>query len=678
MLRHIIILLFILISGNVWASGTPQAKLDLIVGGYDSNGKITAGVRFNIASGWHIYWKTPGDTGFATQITKDNSENISSFNVKWPLAERKVIKFDEYISESYVYENEIVIPLDLLAIDFNKSANIGITVDYAVCNDICIAGSENLSAVINPGTKYPSNINKIEEYRSQVPLLTSLNESLIKEVNYDNDILDISLSGKHYESSLLVEAGNDFNFIFKEIFFNEEKNISHYQFDVTSLDNNKSLKQQNLVISYNIDGKVEEVEVDNELIKAVVAQKPIEADSYYSTLLWIMLLGFIGGMILNIMPCVLPVLSIKLIGVIKYSQLKASEIRVNFLVTALGVIASFLLLALVVIFLKSAGHNVGWGFHFQEPYFIIFLILVLSIFSANMLGVFNINLPISFGRNKSDNSSTLWSNFLTGFMATLLATPCTAPFLGTAVSFALTHGNYEIIAVFCAMGVGLAFPYILVAINPNLTKILPKPGAWINRVKYILGSFLAITAFWLLWVFSSQMGIIATLVLFVIISLKWLKLIKFRNSRSTIKIMIIIIAAAMAFTLPIKSKNLEQSEVEKEWIVFSESLLEENIKKGNIVLVDITADWCLTCQANKFLVLNTKSAEELFAKYNVVLMRGDWTNKDEDIYRYLQSRGVYGIPFNAVYGPAKPSGVNLPILLSKGSIEDAIIAVKLD
>ncbi len=381
------------------------------------------------------------------------------------------------------------------------------------------------------------------------------------------------------------------------------------------------------------------------------------------------------------MPCVLPVLSLKILGVIKHGGGNESHVRSSFLMSAAGIIVSFMLLAAIVIGLKSAGTAVGWGFHFQEPIFIIILVILLNLFAANQWSLFEFRLPYWLGGAIYEKSSkhgdhTPMGNFMTGAFATLMATPCSAPFLGTAVSFALSQGAFQIITTFFMMGVGLASPYLLFAFLPRLVTKLPKPGKWMNKVKHFFGILLIATSVWLIWVLAAQLGVISAIMLTIIsivtIIVLWLGHKRIINK--TVFIIAMIIVLILSFQLPMWAAKRTEIFYKNEaiWIKFEQEKIEGLIADGKVVFVDVTADWCLTCKFNKINVMSDDEVLQVLSSDNVVAMKADYTKPSEEITQFLRSYNRYGIPFNIVYGPAKPEGIILSELLTKKAVLDAI------
>jgi suppressor for copper-sensitivity B len=398
----------------------------------------------------------------------------------------------------------------------------------------------------------------------------------------------------------------------------------------------------------------------------------------------ILLFAFIGGLILNIMPCVLPVLSIKIMSMVKSTQLSKSKVRSSFFYTVMGILFSFMILAGFVVMLKTFGQTVSWGMQFQEPAFLIFLAIVVTIFAANQFGYFEVSLSGGLSNKINDkinakggNNSNI-GNFLTGSFATLLATPCTAPFLSTAIAFALGSGADYIFLVFLFMGLGLAFPYILIMVAPSLIKIFPKPGAWMSKVKVILGILLILTSLWLVYVFAGNSGVYsATLLLFCLLFLFFfLRFYKTRNLSKVRSMLTVIYISAVTFVIPIYFANIHQEAAtsRSDWLKFETGLIEKLVDDGNVVFVDVTADWCLTCKFNKARVVNPM--HQYFDNEKIKLIKADFTKPSKLINEYLSKNDAYAIPFNKVYGPAAKDGIKLPTILTEDSIKRAVESVK--
>ena len=406
--------------------------------------------------------------------------------------------------------------------------------------------------------------------------------------------------------------------------------------------------------------------------------------------------ALLGGLILNGMPCVLPIVSLKLFGFAQASGKPRREIVGGALMTTLGILVSFWALAGVTLLARSAGQAVGWGIQFQNPVFVAFLALVLTLFSLNVWGLFEIQLPHALASrlgggghshsapvaNHQTGGGSYSGHFFSGVFATLMATPCSAPFLGTAVGFALSQPAATIVLVFTAVGIGLAIPYLLLAAMPRATRLLPRPGEWMVTLRGVMGFLIAGTTIWLLYVLAAQMDSarlaflevgLLTLALFI-----WLQS---RSQKAGLRVFGRVGAAAAAVLVllladgaPVQSTTgggAPSGMKVLDWVPFDPVQAESLAAEGRLVFVDVTADWCATCKVNERLVLETDETAALFARYEVVAMQADWTNRNDDIARYLASFGRYGIPFYALYRPGQEPHV-FSELLRGGRLEEAI------
>ncbi|MFT5703875.1 MAG: suppressor for copper-sensitivity B [Rickettsiales bacterium] len=407
-----------------------------------------------------------------------------------------------------------------------------------------------------------------------------------------------------------------------------------------------------------------------------------------------LLIAFIGGVILNIMPCVLPVLSIKMLSVINHSQSKNSKIRFAYFSTVLGIVFSFAIFASVAIFLKSLGNAIGWGFQFQNPYFLLFLLAVLMIFIANLLDFFEFNLGGSLGSSlnseiskKEKNRNVFIPNFLSGILAVLLATPCSAPFVGVAISFALSSNVKEIFLIFGSMSLGLSLPYLLLIAFPKAVKLMPKPGSWMLKIKQLMAGLLAATAVWLVYILIDNLGFVAAIMAAVlaVAILLFFKIVHkshlknqgkpFTRKKLVTMATVFSLLVASIFIIPnclaYLDDMMEKSQAEN-WIKFDESKISTLVIEGKVVVVDITADWCITCKINKVLVFDTSAVKSQLKKPEIVAMRGDLTTPDQEIFNFMQKHNRYGIPFNIVFGPNAPKGILISELTSKNELLGAI------
>lgn len=457
------------------------------------------------------------------------------------------------------------------------------------------------------------------------------------------------------------------------------------------IDKNKDVKI-NLEINYGICNKIcipakdrfsiviKKNDVDHRsLSKMQKFSNDIVGITNYKYFLKIIIFAFIGGLILNIMPCVLPVLSVKLISIIKYRNLKKSRVRKIYFATILGIIFTFLILALFTIALREIGNSFGWGLQFQNPYFLIAISIILTIFIANLSGNFdiNFNLNLTSSLNKKitrqeRERNIFIANFLSGILAVLLATPCSAPFLGTSISFALTQDISNIIIIFFAISIGFSFPYFALILFPNSIKLLPKSGSWTANIKHIMCGLLIATLIWIIYIIINNIGFSSSMLimLLLITILAFLKISK--NKISYLKrLLILLTTCIITLFLPIKIHNeIEYNEhnYKKLWIKFDENMIEEYVNQDKIILIDITADWCITCKVNKFTVLNKKEITDRIKSGEIIAMQGDMTKTNQELLDFMVKYNRYAIPFNIVYGPNAKNGILTSELLTINSL----------
>lgn len=396
-----------------------------------------------------------------------------------------------------------------------------------------------------------------------------------------------------------------------------------------------------------------------------------------------LLLGFVGGLILNVMPCVLPVLSLKLLGLVKGAGQSRGEVTTGALVTSLGILASFWALAAAAIAARAAGAAVGWGVQFQEPIFVAVLAIVVTFFCLNLWGLFEIGLPRWLARSNAGTGGTgLSGHFGSGLFTTVMATPCSAPFLGTAVAFALTQPAGTVVAVTTAIGAGMALPYLLLALAPGSVRWLPKPGVWMDRLKVVMGFLLAATVVWLLYVFAAQVDRAA--VAWLELGLLALALFLWMRHRLTAPVArrlgtagalaSVVLTLGLAASAPARGNgdgNSEQTVRLIEWVPFDRAEAERLAAAGELVFVDVTADWCVTCKFNERLVLETEEVADLFERHDVVPMKADWTNRSRPIAQFLADHGRYGIPFYLLYRPHQEPHV-FSELITRQAVTEAV------
>lgn len=662
----------------------------LITGTYEAKDGTTVlhtGLHMKFQPEWKTYWRSGGDGGFPVELTYEGSSNISDHTLFWPGPHRKVA-FGSI--ETYGYLNEVVLPIDVVIQDASQPAHIAMKARYAVCNELCVYFDHHFTVDVAPNANDAEAQQLIDRYHAQVPMANGENGLRITQtlLTSPTSLTVTADSTTPFSDAvdMFIDGNVDFRFPQPTITFNTDRTQATFTYIIEPLLKSKALKDfpVNFVL-VNGEQSVEWPNVSIPTAPDYAAPADATAASAVSpntpaapiTLSSLLVLAFIGGLILNIMPCVLPVLSLKMLSVLKYGGAAQGKIRTSFMLSALGIISSFLLLAGVVIALQQAGMAAGWGFQFQHPGFLLFLILVLTLFAANQFGWFEVmlNQHVNQRVNKKlddHHHSTPLSHFLTGAFATLLATPCSAPFLGTAVGFALSQSALHILIVFGTMGIGLATPYILITAFPQMVSLLPKPGSWMLTVKKILAGFLLVTALWLLTVLHEQTGLRISIAIGMLMLLM-LMVIKLRTAVKPLVAAIILAAIAAINFIPVTTPESSEPQASSlPWQPFEEARIASLVGEGNVVLVDVTAEWCITCKFNKANVLTRGTVKERLLQPHTVLMKADYTSPSDTIRDYLKKHGRYGIPFNIIYGPHAPDGIRLPELLSDDAVVGAI------
>ena len=657
----------------------------LIAGGATAgSGKtLDLGLQFRMKPGWKVYWRSPGDAGFPPQVDWTGSSNFAGAEMAWPAPER----FSVLNLETLGYKKEVVFPIAASVFEPGRAVALKARVRFLTCDDICVPYEANFALSLPAGADVNTPLSgTISEWRARVPSRGASAPLSIEQAEVAGagsaQALIVRVSGTEALKSpdVFVEGPADYGFAKPEIQIAATGNEALMRIGVQPPNRPDARLAGETVTLTLVDGdRAVERELVLQRVAAVASGGAAGGQAIGYGFLAILGLALLGGLILNLMPCVLPVLSIKLLAVVSHGGEARSRVRAGFLASAAGIVACFLLLGTVAVALQGAGLAAGWGIQFQQPAFLAFMIAVITLFACNMWGLFEIRLPgavadTAVGASERANGG-LGGHFLTGAFATLLATPCTAPFLGTAVGFALSRGPAEIYAVFLALGIGLALPWILVAAFPALVNRLPKPGHWMITLKRILSIALIGTAAWLLSVLWFQIGGAATgmiaLLMVAIAFIVWqYRHLTERARFATWVVIGLLTAISMVGAGSFADAGRERliAAEDKIWRNFDPAAIDAEVAMGNTVLVDVTADWCLTCQVNKSLVLNRGRVADILGAGSVVAMKADWTKPDPRIAAYLKSFGRYGIPFNVVYGPTAPNGVPLPEILTESGV----------
>lgn len=651
--------------------------------------KIRLGLHFRMIPDWKIYWRTPGDAGFPPQPNWAGSKNLASVDVNWPLP----VRFSVLGLETLGYENEVVLPITASLFEPGQPVSIRVKMPYLTCAEICVPYQANLTLDLPAGPETTTlEAGLIESYAAQVPKKGADAALSVAAAEVDGKPgaqtvrIVANAATPFTEPDVLIEGPPGFLFGKAKV-RKVDQGVRAIMVAAVTAPRQKSedaapadLVGSSLTLTMINGTRAIEQTVEARQGRAVVLPPPTAPPVSAVAFLGILGLAVLGGLILNLMPCVLPVLSLKLLSVVGHGGADPGPVRKGFLASAAGIVVSFLVLGTVAVALKAGGHAAGWGIQFQHPMFLTITATIVALFAANMWGLFEIRLPGAVADAASGvgqgRHNGLTGHFMTGAFATVLATPCSAPFLGTAVGFALARGATEIYAIFTALGIGLALPYLLIAAVPSLATRLPRPGPWMVTLRRILGLALAATAVWLITVLDTQAGRVSALIGGGLIVAFFLVLTLGRVIASAPRQLIwgaVGAVALMGIVVPPQlavegTLSVADANDAVRWKPFAPETIAGHVAAGRIVFVDVTADWCVTCKVNKAVVIDSDVISARLNAENVIAMKADWTRPDPVITAFLQRFSRYGIPFNVVFGPKTPNGAVLPELLTKGAV----------
>jgi suppressor for copper-sensitivity B len=674
-----------------WAGDNKETQVRLVsaVAGTGDLENLRLGLQFRMEPGWKVYWRSAGTTGYPPVVDWSRSAGIGDVEFLWPAP----VRFKIFGIEAVGYKEEVVFPVNVPLARTGEAVSLPAEVDYLTCKEICIPGRVSLALDIPAG---PANATPfsalIDRYRARVPVSAdkigvTIEQSVFKPVE-DAISLRVAIKSDRPLVELDLFAEGPPHAFFENPQVRLSKDGRYAVITLLGVGATADEVAANPMLGTLV---TPDLATDNPINPVLVDSFPPLPPEFEKALrpsggsLWT-ILGFalLGGLILNLMPCVLPVLSLKLLSVLGHGGRENAGVRLGFLASVAGIIASFMILAAGLAAVKAAGASIGWGIQFQQPVFLAAMVVVVTLFAANLFGLFEIILPsrlndlMAFDTGpKHDHHHSLGGHFLTGAFATLLATPCSAPFLGTAVGFAFARGTAEIFMVFAALGLGLSLPYLLIAAFPGMATRLPRPGKWMVGMKRFLGFLLAGTALWLVTVIAAEAGTktavgiaVAAGLICVVLAVRRVEGSRLGRHAGKIAALLAVVIVAAPLYVPAGAGDGARPLDDSVWRPFDQAEIQRLVAGGKTVLVDVTADWCLTCQVNKAAVLNRDPVAGILEGGDVVAMKADWTRPNQEIADYLASFGRYGIPFNAVYGPHAPGGVVLPEFL----VTDTVVA----
>ena len=644
---------------------------------------FTVGLLLRMAPGWHTYWKFSGDAGLPTELKWKLPQGWKIGEIQWPIPLKTIDPGD---IETYGYENEVLLTQEITPsskID-ESSVKLSAEANWLVCEKICIPGGETLQLELPISTtSQPANTELFARYRRLLPQNWPGADAATAEwsrAGFDLRLKVASVPLANYPAVDFFPLPEQGTVVGHPTIESRNKNQILFRIPIES--SGKSVSAMaGLVVFFHQPNGDDRAAWQITPPSIVSAAHPAPVRGIFTFLLF----GFLGGIILNLMPCVLPVISLKIFGFIQQAGQSRQKILRSGIAFALGIFSWFIALALLLIALKAAGRDVTWGgFQFTNAYFVLALSVIVLVFALNLFGVFEISLPQSMTRgllSTTERKDDLGSLFQ-GVFATVLATPCTAPFLGTALGFAFSQSPPIILAMFVAIAAGMSAPYLLLSAQPAWLRFLPKPGSWMMHVKQFMGFLLLATLLFLLYVLGAQRGlegaIWASSFLLVISVACWIKGAFVVPTASAAKrsvavvLMLVLVFASGVYFIGDKfysaSVAATDSRLRGDWQAFAPDRLQAELERGHPVFVDFTAAWCLTCKFNEANVLESQEVREAFQRRGVVKLRADWTNGDPVITKLLQQFGRPGVPLYVLYPGKSEEPIVFPELLTKSMV----------
>jgi thiol:disulfide interchange protein len=663
-------------------------------------GTQEVGLVLTIDENWHVYWINAGDSGEPPHIDWTLPPGISAAAMQFPIPERLPLG----PLMDFGYENEVAFPVTISAAPTAKPgpAHLDAQISWLVCAQVCLPGKAHLGLdlTVQPGAPPIA----------QEPHVGALAEAMTLLPRPLPSGATFSVRGDKQQYELTLADGK------------REKDAEFYPFDKTPTDLIANAAVQGIEPQHNgirvyvkrspdltalpatlhgvlklSDSVAYEVTAPVVPVDNVMAGRPVGNSTADITVLGAIGLAFLGGIILNLMPCVFPVLFLKGLALVQSSSQEREHLRRHGLVYALGILVSFWVIVAVLLVVRAGGSHAGWGFQLQSPVFLALLASFMFFFALSLAGQFDIGLSLTSVGGSLAQKQGYAGSFFTGVLATVVATPCAAPFMGTAIGFALTQTAFVTFAVFTALALGLASPYVLLSFQPAWTRLLPKPGAWMETLKQFTSLFLFGTAIWLAWVYGQVAGggspdgvdqLAWLLACFLVLAIAGWALGRWPAKWASGIAALVLIAVGLAIPLSqeraaAKARAAEAAAAppttvaatspDVPWQPYSEPALDAARAAGHPVFIDFTAAWCLSCQVNERLYLKSAEVQNALLKSKVVTMKADWTNEDPAITAKLASLGRATVPTYVLYPAAAGSAPDLlPEVLTKNLVLAAI------
>jgi thiol:disulfide interchange protein len=635
--------------------------------------KFEIGLLLEMAPKWHTYWIFGGDAGFPTTIEWTLPAGFKAGPIQWPLPVREFLPGD---IESYAYYDQVLLITTIeVPADLNeKSITMKAKVDWLVCEDICLPGSADLEITLPVSTEAaPAHQELFASFRNQQPS----DGPPPYKLAWKSGPGETTLTVTGLESVTAVDL---FPLPYDGQQVGHPKNSAVTNGEAT-LEIPAEGPVRGVLVVETAEGR-KGWNVSSGAPPPPPSAAPATSGSSAPTppALWYAILcGLLGGLILNVMPCVLPVISLKIFGFVKQAGNHPERILRHGLAFVAGIFVFFLAIGLLIIFINSRGGGAGWGFQFQNPWFNAVMCSLIFLFALNLFGVFEIILPgkATTALETASSREGYLGSFFQGAFSTLLATSCSAPFLGTALGFAFGQPALTVLVIFTAVATGMSAPYLLLSAKPAWMKMLPKPGLWMERVKQFMGFPLIGTLIWLLDVVGGQKGtegvIWLSCFLLGLALAAWIYgtfcgPVTKPASRALAMILALVVAVGSGWYF-LGIKYTQSAGPAPQGFAMA---LEDLRTKGQPVFVDFTADWCINCKVYEKTVLDAPAVREAFKKHDVVLLKADWTNPDPEIEAALKSFGRAAVPFYVLYPANQAEPIILGDFITQQSVIDAL------
>jgi thiol:disulfide interchange protein DsbD len=655
---------------------TPHVRVSLISEQHsiEPGQSFWVALHFDIIKGWHTYWKNAGDSGNPPRIEWQLPPGFTASDIHWPYPQRLPVG----PLMNYGYSNEAWLLVRMTAADSINAVQISLNANatWLVCKEECIPeeGEFSLSlAVADPGDSHSSNWHaQFQRIQQRLPQPSPWPDRI--HIGENEIVLRIQIT-EH-------DAGR----IEDVYFFPARYGIAEHAAPqkVSVDDQTLSINMRRGDLKAQPLQSLRGVLVFSERLPDATITRAFEINSTaaLSQNVWLILaFALLGGLLLNIMPCVFPILSLKALSIVQTAAHSAAMARRNGYVFTLGVLLCFAIIAGTLLLLRSGGEAIGWGFQLQSPVFVLTLAWLIFAMGLQFSGVWSFGESwMGIGHSMTKQRSYLGA-FLTGVLAVIVATPCTAPFMGTALGYALSQPAWIALMIFLCLGLGMALPWLLISLWPDLSTYLPKPGAWMERVKQVLAFPLYATVAWLLWVLAQQVdqqGLLYALLSLVLIALGlWF----WQNTRladrvwqtSALVTLLLLVVLMSTLLWKLEPANANTAGAQDNWQPYDADTLTRLRADNKAVLVNFTAAWCITCLVNEKVVLSSDEIKTELRDKSIVYMKGDWTNRDPAITRVLEQYGRSGVPLYLYY-PADPQReiTVLPNILTKGIVIQAL------